>query len=151
MIIRDFIQKYELPPAEAEGLLYAAQFYARTTFDEKLLILIYIKTFGVFPGGIDEETLANDVSDLIKEFIDDSVVSETKTWSSKKIKESLKPLSIEFQEASSEWQVVHNLGYEPGVNIIINSEVVLADVKHLSENSLQVVFAHPQTGKLILF
>lgn len=127
MTIDDFCIKYNLPVYEKQGLKEAAKFWARENFEEKLIVLIYIMTFETYPGGIEGE-LSGDIESIIKNFIDDSLVSENKTWSSKKILENRKPLEFDFSEPASEWTANHNLGYTPVVQIIVGNEIVLADV-----------------------
>lgn len=51
--------------------------------------------------------------------------------------------------ASSSWVVSHNLGAYPAVTIILNGELVLADVTHTSVDSVNIVFPTPQTGVVI--
>ena len=53
MTILEFCNKYSIGVPEAAGFKDAAKFYAKNNFSEKLLVLIYIKTFGVYPGGND--------------------------------------------------------------------------------------------------
>ncbi|MDI7196285.1 hypothetical protein QMM61_06140 [Leptospira santarosai] len=84
MNIKDFILKYNLPAHEAEGLKDAAQFWARSNFEEKLLILVYCLTFGVFPGGIDAGDFEDELSNNIGQFINDLITSENLVWSSLK-------------------------------------------------------------------
>ncbi|EKP13381.1 hypothetical protein [Leptospira borgpetersenii] len=84
MNIKDFVLKYNLPEHEAEGLKDAAQFWARSNFEEKLLILVYCLTFGVFPGGIDAEDFEDELSNNIGQFINDTIASENLVWSSLK-------------------------------------------------------------------
>jgi len=152
MNINDFCIKYNLPVYEKQGLREKSKFWARENFEEKLLVLIYILTFGVYPGGLDGD-LSGDIGSIMSGFIDDSTISQTKTFSSAKITElfnSLKPLMFTFDTPSTEWFVIHNLGYQPSVTIIVNDEVVLANIVYTSENSLQVNFTNSQVGKVIV-
>lgn len=149
MTISDFCTKYNLPTYEKQGLKEASKFWARENFEEKLLVLIYVLTFGSYPGGIDG-SLDDDIQSTIKNFIDDSAISTLKTWSSAKIKASIQPIIFEFREPSVKWVVTHNLGTFPKTSIIVNNEVVWADCIYLSENSLEINFTNPQMGKVIL-
>lgn len=151
MTLDEFSIKYSLPVYEKQGLREAAKFWARENFAEKLLILIYILTFRSYPGGISEDT-SGDIDTVLKSFIDDSIVSENTTYSSQKIValfESQKPLEFTFTDSDS-WFVAHDLGYDPQVSVIVADEIVLADCIYLNENSLQISFTNPQTGKVIL-
>lgn len=152
MTIDNFCTKYNLPTYEKQGLREKAKFWARDNFEEKLLILIYILTFGTYPGGL-EGSIEEDINSIFSDFIDDSTVSQTKTFSSAKITDlfnSLKPRTYVFDTPSTEWFVVHNLNCKPQVTVIVNDEIVLADVIYTSENSFQVNFTEPQVGSVVI-
>lgn len=51
---------------------------------------------------------------------------------------------------SASWTVVHNLNRYPSVEVVVNNEVVLADVSHIDLNNLSIVFANATTGFAIL-
>ncbi len=45
--------------------------------------------------------------------------------------------------------VTHNLGFRPGVTVLLADEEVDADVIHSSANQLTVTFAGPRTGSVV--
>lgn len=56
-----------------------------------------------------------------------------------------------FYNNKSEWLCEHNLGKKPSVTILDEGgDVVMADIRHLSDNLLVVTFGMNVTGKLIL-
>ena len=52
--------------------------------------------------------------------------------------------------SSTEVTINHNLGYIPNVQVLINNEVVIADVEHVSVNQLVVTFANATTGSVFI-
>jgi hypothetical protein len=59
-------------------------------------------------------------------------------------------LTFEFLSPASSWPIMHNLGRFPSVTVIVDREVVLADVTHIDLNNLVVDFAEPQSGFALL-
>ncbi|TGM88488.1 hypothetical protein [Leptospira licerasiae] len=106
MNIKDFILKYSIPPAEAEGLKEAAKFWARSNFEEKLLILVYCLTFGTFPGGVDAESFEEELLNNFSQFINDDITSPNLLWSSLKtnteISNAISNLSTAIQSLISD-------------------------------------------------
>jgi hypothetical protein len=81
MIIREFLEKYSIAPAQADGFRNAAKFWARNDFDERLLVMIYIREFGVYPGGVDTplpDYIEISVQDMINLFYNDLL--DMGTW-----------------------------------------------------------------------
>ena len=84
MTVAEFCDKYGIPGEEEAGLSEAARYWAATNFAEKLLIQVYVRTFGIYPGGIDDDpALGGGTSDVSE--INDAMTSENTTWSSSKI------------------------------------------------------------------
>lgn len=52
--------------------------------------------------------------------------------------------------SSTEVTITHNLGYIPNVQVLINNELVIADVEHVSVNQLVVTFANATTGSVFI-
>lgn len=51
--------------------------------------------------------------------------------------------------ASANWQVLHNLGYKPNVQVFdAFGRLVWAEIDHLSVNEFYVRFGSPQTGSV---
>lgn len=81
MTIKEFIEKYEIQAPQIEGLRNAAKYWASNDFDERLLVLIYIREFGMYPGGLDNpptEYIPISVEDLINFFYLD--ILDMGTW-----------------------------------------------------------------------
>lgn len=81
MTIKEFIAKYEIEAPQIEGLRNAAKYWARNDFDERLLVLIYIREFGMYPGGLDgdpQDYVEIAVEDLINFFYLD--ILDMGTW-----------------------------------------------------------------------
>lgn len=56
-------------------------------------------------------------------------------------------IEVEFQLASVNWQVLHNKGYRPAVNVFDTlGNFVIASVEHISINEFHVNFMNPQQG-----
>ena len=51
---------------------------------------------------------------------------------------------------STEVTITHNLGFIPNVQVLIDNQVVIADVEHVSVNQLVVTFANATTGTVII-
>tara|TARA_Y100001937_G_scaffold53416_1_gene73674 strand:+ start:1519 stop:1731 length:213 start_codon:yes stop_codon:yes gene_type:complete len=51
---------------------------------------------------------------------------------------------------STQVTINHNLGYIPNVQVLINNELVMADVEHVSVNQLVVTFANATTGSVFI-
>lgn len=51
--------------------------------------------------------------------------------------------------ASASWTIAHTFPREPLVQVLINDELVLADVEH-SDGLVSVIFPTPTTGKAVL-
>lgn len=50
------------------------------------------------------------------------------------------------QTPASTWTVTHNLGHRPTVSVVVDEEIVYADVTHISTNVLAIEFATAQSG-----
>lgn len=48
---------------------------------------------------------------------------------------------------SQTWNITHNFSYDPAVTIIVNNEIVDADVDYPSSNTVVVTFGTPQAGE----
>lgn len=84
MTVIEFCEKYSIEDEEQAGLKVAAKYWATANFSEKLLIQIYVRTFGIYPAGIDDDPALGQVATDISE-INDDLVSELTTWSSSKL------------------------------------------------------------------
>jgi hypothetical protein len=84
MTITEFCTKYAITGEEAAGLSEASRYWAAQNFAEKLLIQIYVRTFGTYPGGIEPDPELGGGTSGVSE-INDSLVSPILTWSSEKI------------------------------------------------------------------
>lgn len=51
---------------------------------------------------------------------------------------------------ASDWVILHGLGLNPAVTVIVDDEEVEADIHYNSLNSVTVHFSSPQSGKAIL-
>ena len=55
-----------------------------------------------------------------------------------------------FASPSATWQVLHNLGYKPAVQVFdAFGALVIAEIDHTSTNEFYVRFGSPQTGSVI--
>ena len=55
-----------------------------------------------------------------------------------------------FSNPSANWQVFHNLGYKPAVQVFdAFGALVIAEIDHTSINEFYVRFGSPQTGSVI--
>jgi len=52
----------------------------------------------------------------------------------------------EQNTAAGTWVIDHNLGRKPHTTIIVNDEVVIADITHSSEDRVTITFASPKAG-----
>lgn len=86
MTVIEFTEKYTIGGAEAAGLENAMRYWAEHNFTEKLLVAVYIRTFGIYPGGMEGEIEYG--SETISP-INDDFVSDLTTFSSEKISEML--------------------------------------------------------------
>lgn len=57
----------------------------------------------------------------------------------------------EFEQTtpSGDWFINHNLGKQPNVSVIIDSEVVGVPVTHVDENNVYISFSTPKSGKVV--
>ena len=51
---------------------------------------------------------------------------------------------------SASWVIQHNLERYPGITVVVDGEVVLADVYYIDINNINVVLAQPASGLAIL-
>lgn len=51
---------------------------------------------------------------------------------------------------STQVTINHGLGYIPNVQVIVNGNVVYADIQHTSDDQLVVTFANATTGSVII-
>ncbi len=61
--------------------------------------------------------------------------------------------AVVFEQSapSSAWQIVHNLGRFPEVDVLdVNNVSVWAYVHHIDNNTIEVLFSQPEAGKVIL-
>lgn len=59
----------------------------------------------------------------------------------------LQPFVFRQQQPSSVWTIAHNLGYKPSVSVVSDGgSEILAEVVHLSDNVLRVLFSSPASG-----
>jgi hypothetical protein len=55
--------------------------------------------------------------------------------------------TVHHQDAPARtWTIMHNLGYNPSVAIMINDQEVDADVNYPNLNTVLIVFSTPQKG-----
>jgi hypothetical protein len=83
MTLVEFCNKYAITGEEKAGLSEAARYWAATNFAEKLLIQIYVRTFGIYPGGIAGDPTLGGGTEVAE--INDSITSANTTWSSQKL------------------------------------------------------------------
>lgn len=59
---------------------------------------------------------------------------------------------VEFAQEmpSMVWTVLHNFGRRPLVQVLVDDEVVAADVSHLDLNTMRVTFSTPQSGSTLI-
>lgn len=48
------------------------------------------------------------------------------------------------------WTITHNLQSEPAVQVVLSSEIVECEVTYPSQNTLDITFSVPQTGRAYL-
>ena len=87
MTIGEFCTKYAITGEERAGFGEAAKYWARNNFAEKLLIQIYVRTFGIYPGGIAPDPALGGGTEVAE--INDLIISENTTWSSSKLSDIL--------------------------------------------------------------
>jgi hypothetical protein len=46
--------------------------------------------------------------------------------------------------------ITHELGYIPNVQVLVNGQLVIADIEHTSLNELVVTFANATTGSVYI-
>jgi hypothetical protein len=46
--------------------------------------------------------------------------------------------------------ITHNLGYIPNVQVLVNGELVMADIQHTSINEIVVTFVNATTGSVYI-
>jgi hypothetical protein len=51
---------------------------------------------------------------------------------------------------STQVTINHGLGYIPNVQVLVDGNVVIADVEHVSDEQLVVTFANATTGSIII-
>lgn len=59
---------------------------------------------------------------------------------------------VEFPQEmpSMVWTVLHNFGRRPLVQVLVDAELVAADVSHLDLNTVRVTFSSPQRGSTLI-
>lgn len=63
---------------------------------------------------------------------------------------NLTPLRFDHPGVASTWVIQHNLGRNPTATVLdSSSRVVVADVRHLDENTLAVYLSAPASGSVI--
>lgn len=59
-------------------------------------------------------------------------------------------LVFEFESASEEWIINHNLNRMPEPTIIVGGKKVMSDVEYIDNDALKIIHSAPQTGKVTI-
>lgn len=80
------------------------------------------------------------------------VISQGLTIVKNEYNGSSPPVTVDFTVASAEWQVLHNRGQKPVVDVLDEfGEKIATVVRHLSVNEFRVYFSSPTKGSAIYY
>jgi hypothetical protein len=139
-LIKEFpVQKQEVSVQFRR--LYAKSLVEGQVFDNVIELNAYLNNPARYPGQI-----ATCIENLETIYI---LNASRDAWVSVKGSGGGAYMEIQF-ENTQEFEIEHNIGKYPNVQIIVGGKVCMADVEHLDTETVGISFAKPYTGVVVL-